>query len=60
MNLVVSLIIIIIIIIIINIKLINHKKVCKSWNIQFHAVNMQEYDIILDYSWLNEINLNIH
>ena len=43
----------------INIKLINHKKVCKSWNIEFHAVNMQEYDMILDYSWLDEINLNI-
>ncbi len=43
----------------IDIKLIDHKKVCKSWNIEFHAVNMQEYDIILDYSWLNEINLNI-
>ena len=43
----------------INIKLINHKKVCKSWNIKFHAVNMQEYNMILDYLWLNEINLNI-
>ncbi len=43
----------------INIELINHKKVCKSWNIEFHAVNMQEYDMILDYLWLNEINLNI-
>ncbi len=29
----------------INIKLINHKKVHKSWNIEFHAVNMQEYDM---------------
>ncbi len=44
----------------INIELINHEKVCKSWNIEFHAVNMREYDMILDYSWLNEINLNIH
>ncbi len=44
----------------INIELIDHKKVCKSWNIEFHAVNMQEYDMILDYLWLNEINLNIH
>jgi len=44
----------------INIELINHKKVCKSWNIEFHAVNMQEYDMILDYLWLDEINLNIH
>ncbi len=43
----------------INIKLINHKKVHKSWNIEFHAVNMQEYDMILDYSWLNKIDLNI-
>ncbi len=43
----------------INIELINHKKVRKSWNIEFHAVNMQEYNMILDYSWLNEINLNI-
>ncbi len=43
----------------INIKLINHKKVCKSWNIKFHAVNMQEYDMILDYSWLDEIDSNI-
>ncbi len=43
----------------INIELINHKKVRKSWNIEFHAVNMREYDIILDYSWLDEINLNI-
>ncbi len=33
----------------IDIKLIDHEKVCKSWNIEFHAVNMQEYDIILDY-----------
>ncbi len=44
----------------IDIELINHEKVCKSWNIEFHAVNMREYDMILDYSWLNEINLNIH
>ncbi len=44
----------------INIKLINYKKVHKSWKIKFHAVNMQEYDMILDYSWLNEINSNIH
>ena len=44
----------------INIELIDHEKVCKSWNIEFHAVNMQEYDMILDYSWLDEINLNIH
>ncbi len=44
----------------INIKLIDHEKVCKSWNIEFHAVNMQEYDMILDYSWLDEIDLNIH
>jgi len=43
----------------IDIKLINHKKVCKSWNIEFHAVNMQEYDMILDYLWLDEIDLNI-
>jgi len=43
----------------IDIELIDHKKVCKSWNIEFHAVNMQEYDMILDYLWLNEINLNI-
>ncbi len=32
----------------INIELINHKKVRKSWNIEFHAVNMWEYDMILD------------
>ncbi len=44
----------------INIELIDHKKVHKSWNIEFYAVNMQEYDIILDYSWLNEIDLNIY
>ena len=44
----------------INIELINHKKVYKSWNIEFHAVNMQEYDMILNYLWLNEINSNIH
>ncbi len=44
----------------IDIELINHEKVRKSWNIEFHAVNMREYDMILDYSWLNEINLNIH
>ncbi len=37
----------------IDIKLINHEKVHKSWNTEFHAVNMQEYDMILDYSWLN-------
>ncbi len=43
----------------INIELIDHKKVCKSWNTEFHAVNMRKYDMILDYSWLNEINLNI-
>ncbi len=43
----------------INIELINHKKVCKSWNIEFHAVNMQEYNMILNYSWLNKIDLNI-
>ncbi len=43
----------------INIELINHKKVCKSWNIEFHAVNIWEYDMILDYLWLDEINLNI-
>ncbi len=43
----------------IDIKLINHEKVCKSWNTEFHAVNMQEYDIILDYSWLDEIDSNI-
>ncbi len=43
----------------IDIKLIDHEKVCKSWNIEFHAVNMQEYDMILDYLWLNEIDLNI-
>ncbi len=43
----------------IDIELINHKKVCKSWNIEFHAVNMQEYDIILDYLWLNKNNFNI-
>ncbi len=43
----------------IDIKLINHKKVHKSWNIEFHAVNMQEYNMILDYLWLNEIDLNI-
>ena len=33
----------------INIELINHKKVCKSWNIKFHAMNMQKYDMILNY-----------
>ncbi len=44
----------------IDIELIDHKKVCKSWNIEFHAVNMQEYDMILDYLWLDEIDLNIH
>ena len=43
----------------IDIELINHKKVHKSWNIEFHAVNMQEYDMILNYSWLNKINSNI-
>ncbi len=43
----------------IDIELIDHKKVRKSWNIEFHAVNMQEYDMILDYLWLNEIDLNI-
>jgi len=43
----------------INIELIDHKKVCKSWNIEFHAVNMQKYDMILDYLWLNKIDLNI-
>jgi len=43
----------------INIELINHKKVHKSWNIEFYAVNMQEYDMILDYSWLDEIDSNI-
>ncbi len=44
----------------INIELIDHKKVHKSWNIEFHVVNMQEYDMIFNYSWLNEIDLNIH
>ncbi len=44
----------------INIKLIDHEKVCKSWNTEFHAVNMQEYDMILNYLWLNEINSDIH
>ncbi len=43
----------------IDIELIDHEKVRKSWNIEFHAVNMQKYDMILDYLWLNEINLNI-
>ncbi len=43
----------------INIELINHKKVRKNWNIEFHAVNMQEYDMILDYLWLNKIDSNI-
>jgi len=43
----------------IDIELINHKKVRKSWNTEFHAVNMQEYDMILDYSWLDEIDSNI-
>jgi len=43
----------------INIELINHEKVCKSWNIEFHAVNMWEYDMILDYLWLDEIDSNI-
>ncbi len=43
----------------IDIELINHKKVYKSWNIEFYAVNMQEHDMILNYSWLNEINSNI-
>ncbi len=43
----------------INIELIDHKKVRKSWNTEFHAVNMQEYDMILDYLWLNKIDLNI-
>ena len=43
----------------IDIKLIDHEKVHKSWNIEFHTVNMQEYDIILNYLWLNEIDLNI-
>jgi len=43
----------------IDIELINHKKVRKSWNIEFHVVNMQEYDMILDYLWLDEINSNI-
>ena len=31
----------------------------KHWVSMFHAVNMQEYDMILDYSWLDEIDLNI-
>ena len=26
---------------------------------QFYAVNMQDYDIILKFSWLKKINLNI-
>ncbi len=43
----------------IDIELIDHKKVYKSWNTEFYAVNMQEYDMILDYSWLDEIDLNI-
>ncbi len=43
----------------IDIELINHEKVCKSWNTEFHAVNMREYDMILDYSWLDEIDSNI-
>ncbi len=43
----------------INIELIDHEKVCKSWNTEFHVVNMQEYDMILDYSWLDEIDSNI-
>ncbi len=43
----------------IDIKLINHKKVHKSWNIEFHVVNMWKYDMILDYLWLNEIDSNI-
>ncbi len=43
----------------IDIELINHKKVRKSWNTELHVVNMQEYDMILDYSWLNKIDLNI-
>jgi len=43
----------------INIELINHKKVRKSWNTEFHAANMQEYDMIFDYSWLNKIKSNI-
>ncbi len=44
----------------IDIELINHKKVCKNWNIEFYAMNMQEYNMILNYLWLNEIDLNIH
>ncbi len=43
----------------IDIELINHEKVRKSWNTEFHAVNMREYDMILDYSWLDEIDSNI-
>ncbi len=43
----------------IDIELIDHEKVRKSWNTEFHAVNMQEYDMILDYLWLDEIDLNI-
>ena len=43
----------------INVEIINHEKIRKRWKFQFHAINMRKYDMILNYSWFNEINLNI-
>ena len=42
-----------------NIVLIDEQRVSKKWSIKFHAVNMREYDVILEYSWLQYVNSDI-
>ena len=32
---------------------------CKNDHCQFYAVNIQDYNMILKFSWLKKINLNI-
>ena len=41
------------------IAMIDNFKHRKNDRCQFYVVNMRDYDIILKFSWLKKINLNI-
>ena len=42
-----------------NIELVDHANARKHEMIEFQAVNIREYEMILEYFWLNDIDLDI-
>ena len=43
-----------------NIELIDHVDTRQHESIEFQVVNMREYEMILEFSWLNDVDLDIN